>query len=263
MRVFVATVLCLPAYLRLEPHQELDGVSLACLTVVSALSLWWFAAVLCGLLVTLRTLRFARASHRSGEAFIVDDYFPVLRIPHFGFPVARVGLLRPVVVISDEFAAAANRLNPDCLALAHERAHAAQWDNWKILSLAFLPRFDPFLPRRYRWIDLRQSVADWAADDDAVQGDPSRSLLLAEVLVQAARCVRSPYSPALCATLTSAETGLAARVARLTRPQHNCQPDNTPLLHICAVLVLLAGAGLAFFPWFYPVSEWLLHLGTA
>ena len=174
----------------------------------------------------------------------------MLCVPDVELPVALVGLLHPVVIVSAEFACVADQLHPDAIAvaLAHERAHAAHRDNWKLLSLAFLPRLDGFLLSGNRWIEFWQTAADFGADEDAVRGDPSRSLLLAEVLVRAARCANGPRPPALCTALTSAEAGLAARIDRLTRSQCDSRLDTTSALPGVTVLAVLAGAALAFSP---------------
>lgn len=265
LAVFIAFCLCLPAYLRSEPNGGLENVSILCLIIAIGLALWFAAAVSRGCRIALRTLRFTRTCRRSGQTIADDGVISVLRVPALGVPVALFGLVHPSVVISNEFANAADRLSPDALdlALAHERAHAAHRDNWKLLWLGFLPRIDRFLRADTRWIELWHNAADWVADDDAVDGDPNRSLLLADILVCAARYSRPPGPPAAYMALTSAEAGLTARIDRLTRWEDDPRPTRTPLLPGLVLLTLLAGTALAFSPWIYKVSEWLLHLGAA
>lgn len=262
LAAFASFALCLPAWLCSEPNRAIEGVSLACVLLALALALWLASGLVRGLRITLRTLRLTRIRRRSATALAADGSLPVLCVPDFGLPVALVGLLRPTVLLSARFAAVADP-GALALALAHERSHAAHRDNWKLLTLAFLPRCDRVLPGRLRWIGLWQTAADWAADDDAVAGDPARSLLLAQVLVAAARCAHGPQPPLLCTALTSAEAGLAARVDRLIHLQSDARQNSAAGLGWSAAFVLFAAAALALSPWIYTLSEWLLHLGAA
>ena len=261
---FVGVVLCLPAYLHSEPSRKIESVSLICLLMTAGVGLWCAFAMLRGLRTVLRTLRFTRACRRLGQALAEDGGLTVRSVPGANLPVALIGFLHPFIIVSVEFAGLADRLDPDALALAlaHERAHAANRDNWKLLCVAFLPRVDRLLPGGRRWPELWRTAADYAADDDAVQGDPARSMLLAEVLVLAARCAHGPRPATLCTALTHAEAGLAARIDRLTRPQCDASPSGASILHCLAALVLLAGAAFTFSPRIYVLSEWLLHLGA-
>jgi hypothetical protein len=262
---FIAFAVCLPAYIRFESNRDVESVSLVCLLMAAGIGLWFAFAVLKGLRVTLRTLRFTRACRLHEQPLGRVGSIPMLRAPNVGLPVGLVGLLRPVIIISAEFVDVANRLDPDALALAlaHEHAHATHHDNWKLLTLALLPRLDRFLPGGDRLFDLWKTAADWAADDDAVQGDPARALLLAETLVWAARCAHSSRPSVLCTPLTSAEAAIAARIERLTRLQCDFRSDSFPIPPCLAALAVLAGGVFAFSPWIYAVSEWLLHLGAA
>jgi hypothetical protein len=262
---FVALALCLPAYIRSEPNREVESVSVVCLLIAAGMGLWFAFSVLRGLRITLRTLRYKRACRRYGQSLGQVGSHGILRLPDVGLPIALVGFSRPVIVVSAEFADVADHLAPDALALAllHEHAHATHHDNWKLLALAFLPRLDRFLPGGDRLFDLWQRAADWAADDEAVRGDPARSLLLAEVLVWAARCAHGPRPSALCTPLTSAEATLATRIERLTRLQYDFRSDSFSIPSCLAALAVLAGGVFAFSSWIYSVSEWLLHLGPA
>jgi Zn-dependent protease with chaperone function len=265
LAVFVAAALCLPAYLCFEPIHTVESVSFVCVLLAGGLGLWFASGLLRGLRTSFRTLRFIRACRRSGEILALDGVVPVLVVPDLGYPVALVGFLRPRVFVSADFVRMAQRLDPDALtlALAHEQSHATHRDNWKLLLLCFLPRLDRLIPGGAAWRQLWQSAADWAADDDAVQGDPARSLLLAEVLVQAAQCVCVSRLSILCTALTSAEAGLAARVDRLTHPRLESPADDSLNVARFAFLALLAtGVILTLYPGIYSLAERLLHLGT-
>ena len=262
---FVAIALCLPAYLHFEPNHAMESVSLASVVISFGFVLWFASGLLRGLRITVRTLRFARSRHAAGHIALRNGALPVLVVPHLDYPLALIGFFRPRVLVSSDFLNAAGGFESQvfALALAHERAHAAHRDNWKMLSLSFLPRLDGLLPGGARLRQLWQTAADWAADDEAVDGDPLRSLQLAEALVRAARSVRPSQQSLLCTALTSAEAGLAARVQRLTDLQHTGPPNALSVAPGFAVLALIAAGALALAPWIYPFSEWLLHFGSA
>lgn len=258
LALFVAGALCLPEYLRHEPIHEAEPVGWITLLLAAAAAIWFGSAWLRGARLTMRTLRFAGVCRRTGR--VIDPAGPpILAIAHGSAPpLALVGFLRPFVVISADLLAR-GVLHPEALqvALDHERSHALHLDNWKLLSLCFLPRLfgDPW---RSHW----QAAADWAADDDAVSGDPARSLLLADALVRTARLVGPSSSAIICAALTRSERGLALRIGRLLRPRPASGSMGNSLLPGFAALVFLtAGSAAAALPWIYRFSEHLLHLG--
>jgi hypothetical protein len=262
--IFVAGALCLPEYLRYEPTGAIEPVGWFSLLLAASVGLWFGFALLRGARVTLRTLRFIRTCRRSGRVLqhLTSDT-PVLVLTEPNPPVGLAGFLHPVILIS------AALLEDDGLrsralavALEHERSHAHHRDNWKLLSLSFLPRLQGLFSLSDRLHLQWQKSADWAADDDAVRGDPARSLLLAEALVRTARLVRTPGPSVLCAALTSAEAGLALRVDRLLRPRPDFRSAETSLpLRLGALVVLALGAALVASPWMYSLLEQLLHLG--
>lgn len=262
--LFVAGALCLPEYLRYEPTRATEPVGWVSLLLAGAVGLWFGSALVRGARITLRTLRFIQACRRSGhmvQQLSRDTPVVALAEPHL--PVGLAGFFHPVILISaallDDDA-----LNSGSLAVAldHERSHALHRDNWKLLSLSFLPRLPDLLRCSDPWRQQWQRSADWAADDDAVRGDPARSLLLAEALVRTARLVRNSGPSVLCAALTSAEAGLALRVDRLLRPCQDSGAAGSSLpLRLGALVLLALGATVVASPWIYGLLEQLLHLG--
>jgi hypothetical protein len=259
---FVAGAVCLPAYVHGETNLESENVSRLCLLVAGLVALWFLFGLLRGLRITLRTLRFVHACRRSGPIVPNGYNIPVLTLPDPAPPVRLIGFFRPLIVVSSSF----KTVKPGAfdLALAHERSHATHFDNWKLLTLSYLPRLDRMLPGGDPWSQPWQQAADWAADDDAVQGDAARSLLLAEALVTAARAAAHTVSAShtcLCTALTAADTGLAIRIDRLIRLRPNGRPSgSSPLIALAALALLGAAAAFTLFPWIYALSERLLHL---
>jgi hypothetical protein len=258
---FVAGAVCLPAYVHGETNLESENVSRLCLLVAGVVAFWFLFGLLRGLRITVRTLRFVHACRRSGQIVPSGCNIPVLTLPDPAPPVRLIGFFRPLIVVSSSFKAA----EPGAfdLALAHERSHADHLDNWKLLTLSYLPRLDRMLPGGDPWSQPWQKAADWAADDDAVQGDIARSLLLAEALVTAARAANtvSVSHTYLCTALTAADTGLAVRIDRLIRLRPNARPSgSSPLIALAALALLGAAAAFTLFPWIYALSERLLHL---
>jgi beta-lactamase regulating signal transducer with metallopeptidase domain len=97
-----------------------------------------------------------------------------------------VGFLRPILIVSDTLS---KLLPPQQMSLAveHERAHVRSWDNLKRLLLVFAPDLLPFT-RSMRSLERNwAALAEWAADDHAVDGDARKALTLAETLVQVAK----------------------------------------------------------------------------
>lgn len=274
LAAFLAIAVCLPAYLHGETNRESESVSGFCLLVAAAIAVWFGVAFLRGLRVTLRTVRFARACRRSGQAISHDCPIPVLAVPDPGPPIALIGFLRPTILVSHHLLRAPIPFANGTLdlALAHELSHAAQGDNWKLLTLTFLPRLGPG-PWKDPWMQPWQVAADCAADEDAVHGDPARSLLLAEALIVAARMANSLQTsrmPYIATALTSADAALGVRIDRLLGPGTHqvadrhavARPAGLLLLLALAALTLLAAAACSLSPWIYALSERLLHLGA-
>jgi hypothetical protein len=259
---FIAGAICLPAYVHGETNLASENVSRLCLLVAGVVGCWFLFSLLRGLRITIRTLRFAHACRRSGPIVRNDSNIPVLTLPDPAPPLRLIGFFRPLIVVSSSFKAAESTAFD--LALAHECSHAAHFDNWKLLTLSYLPRLDRRLPGGDPWSKTWQQAADWAADDDAVQGDAARSLLLAEALVTAARAATPAVSASrgyLCTALTAADAGLAVRIDRLIRPHGNARVSgSSPLFALIALALLAATTAFTLFPWIYALSERLLHL---
>ncbi len=259
--VLFAGALCVPQYLRHEPNYASEGVSGPCLLLACAVFLWFGFSVLGGLRLTVRTLRFTRACTRAGTPrFLGRSRIAVLTLPGADSIFALAGFIHPVVFVSSGFTETGGMSRAALeLALEHERAHAAHWDNWKRLFLSFLPRLS--FGSGF-WMRHWQEAAEWAADDEAVGGDPVRSLLLAETLLKAARCAASTNPPIICTAFYSQNAGLTARVERLVEDRRGFREASWSALLVLSGLAIGAVAvAAAVSPWIYAISEYIVHLG--
>src|SRR5262249_40710343 len=125
------------------------------------------------------------------------------------------GILHPRVLVARRVL---QTLTPQQLAVAlrHEEAHRASRDNLKRLLLILCPGLLPFAggfrKLECQWLRL----TEWAADDHAVNGDPRRSLTLAEALIRVAR-----LNPMICSAPIFhglLDEDFEARLARLLHP---------------------------------------------
>jgi beta-lactamase regulating signal transducer with metallopeptidase domain len=123
------------------------------------------------------------------------------------------------------------------VALDHERAHCASHDNLRRLILAFTPGLLPGM-RSFSTLERHWSrLAEYAADDDAVRGDPNRALNLAAALVNVAR-IGARTMPLTSSLLDGGD--LSERVGRLLRPA--APPSDVRPLAITAAGALTAMA---------------------
>ncbi|MFZ0692278.1 MAG: hypothetical protein WA891_19995 [Acidobacteriaceae bacterium] len=257
-----ATAICFPQYLRFEPDGGAERVGWISILLASGVLLWFGTATARGLRIAVRTLRFLRAARIAGQdSGLRRGGIPVISLPNDGHVVALAGFLNPVILVPKNLLES-GALNEQALGLAldHERAHAARRDNWKLLSLSFLPRIPG--ARADPWFRQWQRAAECAADDDAVRGDHERSLVLADALLRIARTARPLCSPMIFTALISTSEELAARIDRLIRkPTLPSASQRSMLLPCIVVSLAVIGAAVAMSPWAYGISELILHLG--
>jgi hypothetical protein len=138
--------------------------------------------------------------------------------------------------------------------------------------LKALPRLHLRLFGNATWMQLWQSTAECAADDDAVRGDAARACLLAETLVAGSRQLTAQNQHVVATMLVSSlnacddpgwqRTTLESRIDRLLfqLPAEPAKQGLLPLLFTTAVLGVTAGL-VSMAPGFHELSEYLLHLG--
>jgi len=254
----------LPRYVSNETNFAPEAVGWVCVLLSAALTAWWGIRLAGGLRMALRTRLFRRACEGDRSVANQADRTPVVVVGGSRPRVALVGLMRPFIFISRSLVEDGG-LDSSALevVLDHERSHAAQGDNWKLLSLHCLPRMNLRLMGGKTWMQLWQNAAEWAADEDAVQGNSARALLLAETLVALARSNSAPMPQIACTNFACEETDLALRVERLI--------DRTPArrapfdyrIGIALGCMALSGAVLIanLSAMLGEIPEQLLHLG--
>jgi len=253
-----------PRYVSNETNFAPEGVGWVCLLLAAALVAWWTARVAGGVRMAVRTARFRRACAGDEAVLSLSRETPVVLVGGARPRVALVGLLRPLIFISRSLIEAGGLDAPALeVVLDHERSHAAQGDNWKLLSLHCVPRLNLRLLAGKTWMQLWQNAAEWAADEDAVGGNSARALLLAETLVALARSNSAPGPQLACTNFVCEETELALRVERLIdRSPERCAPLDYRL-GLALGCVALSGAVVIanFISVLGEIPEQLLHLG--
>jgi hypothetical protein len=206
-----ATVLalCVPSYLLLEPDAAPERVSISCLIIASLSIFVWLGSIVRASRAVAASLRCNNSwrqlgMQKSGE-LIVESEAPLL---------ALAGVFRPRLIISEGVLQALPRDQLE-VALLHENAHRSSRDNLKRLLLLVAPDpfpfVSPFPTLEQAWAKFRE----WAADDQAVQGDSQRALSLASALLQVARMGTGPRLPFLHTSLVAGDHGLSERIDRL------------------------------------------------
>jgi beta-lactamase regulating signal transducer with metallopeptidase domain len=261
----LTSLLCVPQYLHTETNLAPEKVGWLCLLLAAMVVTWFGFAALRSLRIAVRTMHFSRACRRSGQIVrYADNHTPIYTFQEGSHRVALVGLFNPFVCISrhlmEDGSLSALALD---VVLGHERSHALHRDNWKLLSLHAIPRLNLTLPGGGTWMRHWQSAAEWAADDDAVQGDSTRAFLLAETLVALTRQAAVPIPGMICTGLVCGGSEFARRIDRLIQRVPPCRPQRSfPEVLVLAAMALGAALAIATLsPWLQNLSERLLHLG--
>jgi len=252
-----------PRYIANETNFGREGVGWLCLSLTLAFYSWWAIKIVSAALITRRTAIFNRDCKVGSDAIATSSATPILMSEGSGARVALVGFIRPFIVISRSLMEHSG-VDPFAwdIVFEHERAHAAQRDNWKLLSLYCLPRLNLKVSQGRTWMQLWQNSSEWAADEDAVRGSTDRALLLAGTLVTLARS-RSANPNVVCTYLVNADSELAERVERLIRftPQKTLPHGVKPYVILGSVVVTTAILIVSLTPALGELPEHLLHLG--
>jgi hypothetical protein len=260
----VALVLCVPSYLWFEPKAFEEPVGLACL----ALGMSGLGICAAGVLRTIRAMArsamFARHCQRLGHEMAVAEQFPPALVVEGVAPfLALTGIVRPRVIISEKIFEALSREELSVI-LRHEYAHRTSRDNLKRLCLFLAPRIMP-LPGGGRALERAwNTFAEYAADEEAVGGDVSRSLALASALVRVARFGSMGNAAPVATPFLGEVSDLGARVDRLLSGTRSFGAARCISWQAAASAVLVAGCVAAVlsqpatFRMVHSMLEWLI-----
>jgi beta-lactamase regulating signal transducer with metallopeptidase domain len=256
-----ALLVVAPQYIRKETNPLQERVGTTCVIGALAVAMLYLYGIFrtAQLLFRERRLRISDSS-----SIVLTGGMQVHVIEHTQPLLAVTGILAPRIVISKHLLDNAE-FSQDSLqiALAHENSHVFHRDNLKHLVLASLS-----FPRSERQRQLRRwrYAAEIAADDDAVGGNSSRAILLAETLLVAARTIPQPRTSALSLGLRPHEEELNKRIDRLLRDDSTIAPTMRLAEGHFVLATALALGGICvlsqiFITSIHSICEYLLHFG--
>jgi hypothetical protein len=257
LALLLTLLLVIPQYIRNETNLLPERVGIICFAGALAMAIRYLYAV-------LRVTRLLRNKHEPEDAPVIMTAGLPVHLTAETYPqLAVTGLFSPRVILSRHLLAnpafSAELLE---IALAHEKSHIRHFDNLKHLMLLSLVL--PHHPAE-QWLQRWRQAAEIAADEDAVSGNSSRAIQLAETLLIAARTVPSQRSPELSLSLLRHEEDLDHRIHRLlgdNPPEPVAQPQELRAIQCAALLAASACLGLILFAASFPqMVEYVLHLG--
>jgi hypothetical protein len=213
--------LCAPSYFLLEPKVTTERIGPVCLIAAVLGFVICGSGLVRGALAVIRSAGYLRRCREcDGPVFLL------------------AGVFRPRLIVSPSVRDA---LTPDEFeaALRHEEAHGRARDNLKRLLILISPDVLPFVRGFHALEACWHRLAEWAADDCAVEGSPERALALASALVRVGRMrARVPLVP-LGTSLLADANDLGTRVERLIESRRSYEPSSRMLL-LGTVFIVLA-----------------------
>src|SRR5450755_108543 len=181
LSLFMVAGFCVPSYLWLEPHITGERVGWLCLTAALLGASAWAVAIVRGMNAVVRTERYVGriqcANTDHVDVVVVNDATAIM---------AMAGVMQPKLVVSKSILAALSEGQKEA-AFRHEAAHRSSHDNLKRLMFLLSPDVVPFVAGLAGLERGWMKFTEWAADDDAVDGDQDRALSLASALVLVAK----------------------------------------------------------------------------
>lgn len=242
---------CIPSYLWLEPEATGERVGVICMILALAGVAICASAVIRACGAVRGTVRYLQHCQNHGykvsmrgetsPALLLEDKAPVLAV---------AGVFRPQLVISQRVMHELSAEEREA-ALRHEQAHCTSGDNLKRFLILLSPDLFPFM-RTFGSLERAWSrFTEWAADDQATEGDPQQALSLASALVRVAKMGSKPHLGYLSCSLLGGDRDLSQRVDRLLRPQAKSRKpvrEFIPLLTGAGALVISAVLVITLWP---------------
>ena len=228
---------CVPSYLWLEPEISRERVGFVCVLLAVLGAALWASALLRVMGAVRGTTRYLHECERHGRKITVPgEDSPALLVADKNPVMAVAGVFRPQLLISRRVMSGLSAEQCEA-ALRHEHAHLSSGDNLKRLLILLSPDALPFGSAFSHLERAWSRFTEWAADDQATDGDPQRALTLASALVSVAKMGSDRRPTYLSCSLVGGTRDLSERVERLLRPQP--KPDKP----IKELISLLSGAG--------------------
>jgi hypothetical protein len=267
-------MLIVPAFVLHETDHRNEAAGIVC--IFSAVAVWaWYAITpIRSARIIGKTFLFQRSMKAIGSTTVVSEQATSTTIVPTDKPLlAVVGLFHPRILLSKQLVDS-SALAPEMLqvALRHERAHIFQHDNWKLLIASLVPqvpvlRLTSNASRPPSFYDLWRRYSEWAADDEATEGNAEQALLLADSLIFFARSSGGPLQGIIATGLSGHDRELTMRIQRLLSVKNHTTATNKltgasyfSLFVLGFCLVTLSGA-FAALPSLHSAVEYFLHLG--
>jgi Zn-dependent protease with chaperone function len=237
LSLLAVVAFCIPSYLWLEPEANGEQVGMVCMAMALAGAAIWISALIRVGGAVRGTIRYLHhCEHHGRKVAVRGEASPALLLKDKAPVLAVAGVFRPQLVISRRVMRGLSAEERDA-ALRHEQAHCVASDNLKRFLILLSPDLFPFV-RTFGSLERAWSrFTEWAADDQATEGDPERALSLASALVRVAKMGSKPNLGYLSCSLLGGDHDLSQRVERLLRPQ---KKSRKPVREFIA---LLTGAG--------------------
>lgn len=242
--LFLVIGFCVPSYVWLEPRITGERVGWLCLGLALLGVTVWLLSLVRGLSAMVRTDRYVRRMTRvsaPGEGLVVVEESAAI--------MAVAGVVHPQLVVSQTVL---NALSPEQrdAAFRHEAAHRVSRDNLKRWMFLLSPDVMPFAGGLRRLERAWSTYTEWAADDDAVDGDQDRALSLASALVRVAKLGVHCRPAYLLTSLMDDDRDLEVRVHRLLREPAYAERPLQPLVAMSRnVAIVLAGVAGTMLLW--------------
>lgn len=258
LTVFALLAFCIPSYLWLEPEAAGEKVGFVCFLMATLGAAIWVLSITRVVSAVSGTVRYLHHCERHGRKINVPgEPSPALLLADKAPVLAVAGVVHPRLVISRRVMRGLNAEQREA-ALRHERAHRISRDNIKRFLILLAPDVLPFLRT---FVALERSWAkftEWAADDQATEGDSHRAISLASALVRVAKMGSKPQLSYLFSSLLDDDHELSERVDRLLRPQPNPgKPAEVLVPFLTSAGALMAGAVTLVLLW--PGSMSVVH----
>jgi len=258
LTVFAVLAFCIPSYLWLEPEAAGEKVGFSCFLMATLGAAIWVLSITRVAFAVRGTVRYLHQCERHGRKIHVPgEPSPALLLADNAPVLAVAGVVHPRLVISKRVLHGLTA-EPRDAALRHERAHRTSRDNIKRFLILLAPDVLPFL-RAFTVLERSWAkFTEWAADDQATEGDSGRALSLASALVRVAKMGSRPKLSYLFSSLVDDDHELSERVDRLLCPQPNPgKPAEVLVPFLTSACALMAGAVALVLLW--PGSLSLVH----